>query len=982
MADSNTVDRAMSGLGSTMMRAGAVLKRARQDFGKAHEPKQKVRTTAIACIAAIAVTCLLVYRWGEAGPLDYIELPSRDLRVNLLETNEARDPGIIIITIDEAALAYGDSWADQGNETAATERFAWPWPRHVHNKLIRYCREGGARAIVFDLTFKETGPNTNQVMLQRKVGDKLTRMWTFDKASDDLFALEATARDDVALALVLGGTARDHEVRDDLLPQYTRKIEGSGGQDLLLEVGSRYAPYRSAEVPFAALMDGWPSIAESGRRGDEKAEKLLTGFRTKANTDEFMLSSSRYRSILPLTEPEQRQGIAALGLVTGFNDVDGVQRRFDVAGTFEDQVYLCLPLEVWRIYVLSFAREAQSDAGRRAFSIRFPGLTVTDAGFECEGVTYDLKNKLVDVPVIVEGREARYLGRTMPLDESGRLELRYRNFLPVEENLDWPFLTEGQREGVRARNPDGKLFAIYPQVSAGDILRDWDMINENRYKEAETPRLTTLVADLEKQLAAAPEDERDAINTKLEETKQRLAAVRAQPVRELAFGTPADMFKDKIVLVSSTASVLIDRHRTPLANNTPGTWVLATYLDNLKNDDFMTSLPRWLEWLLALAGAAIAVIAVMYAGRLRYGLMLTMLLGVLVVVAAFAAFRAQLWFPIAVPLAGLFCGFLHGALAKALTEGHQRRQREQFARQYMGKELVDHVINNPGSLKLGGENRPMTMYFSDVAGFTTVTETLGPNNPERLVELLNIYLERMTDLMLGTGGVIDKYIGDAIMCFWGAPMAQEDHAMRACRGALACRVELQRMQPLFADSVRAIAPQLIEPDGSVLYARAGINSGIVTVGNMGSSKRFAYTVMGDAVNLAARLEPQCKGYGTDILIGEKTEAQVRGEFTLRRIDLIVVKGKTQPVQIFELIGDKDVPQFVKDLLAHFEKGIDLFRDRQFEAALQAFKNAAHHETEQDQDAINPSRLYIERCEQYLREPPPAEWNGVVIKKEK
>jgi adenylate cyclase len=240
----------------------------------------------------------------------------------------------------------------------------------------------------------------------------------------------------------------------------------------------------------------------------------------------------------------------------------------------------------------------------------------------------------------------------------------------------------------------------------------------------------------------------------------------------------------------------------------------------------------------------------------------------------------------------------------------------------------------------------------------------------------------MTDLMLSTGGVIDKYIGDAIMCFWGAPMPQEDHAARACRGALLCRSELQRMQPLFADAVRGVAPQLIKPDGSVLYARAGINSGIVTVGNMGSSKRFAYTVMGDAVNLASRLEPQCKEYGTDILIGEKTEALIRGEFTLRRIDLIVVKGKTQPVQVFELIGEKDPPEFVRDLLKHFEQGIELFRDRQFEAALQAFKNAAHHETNQDEDELNPSRLYIERCEAYLRQPPPPEWNGVVVKTSK
>jgi adenylate cyclase len=366
---------------------------------------------------------------------------------------------------------------------------------------------------------------------------------------------------------------------------------------------------------------------------------------------------------------------------------------------------------------------------------------------------------------------------------------------------------------------------------------------------------------------------------------------------------------------------------------------------------------------------------------MRNGLILVVLLAGLAIVASWSGFNAQWWVPTAAPLAGLFIGFSNGALAKALTEGRQRRHREAFARQYMGKELLDFVIRNPGSLKLGGENREMTVYFSDVAGFTTVAETLGPNNPQRLVELLNIYLERMTDVMLETGGVIDKYIGDAIMCFWGAPMDMQDHAVRACRGALACRAELQRMQPLFADAIRDLAPQLIQPGGGVLRARAGINSGLMTVGNMGSSKRFAYTVMGDAVNLGARLEPQCKEYGIDILVGQNTERLIRGEFTLRPIDLIVVKGKTEPVEVFELIGGKEVPQFVSDMLAHYTRGIEQFRAREFEAALAGFRNAAQHEPPREDD-MNPSRLYIQRCEELLKAPPPSNWDTVYRKKSK
>lgn len=970
----------MSGLGSTIVRAGEKLRKARVEFGKAHEPRQRVVTALLACAAACAITALLMADWGDAGAVTYAELPTRDTRVRMLETNQPRDPDILLINIDEAALAYGDSFLEDDDATEARNRFAWPWPRQVYNKIIRWCRAGGARVIVFDMIYSETGPNTNDPFLMRQIDGSLKRVWTLDQAGDDLFALEATAREDVALALALGTTPRPGDVRNELLPAYATTLEGDG---LLEHVAPRYEVFRTAEAPYPAMLDGWPSLVSEGRRGDERADAKLASFRRLINNDKYMNETVRYRSLLPLTEPVGRHGIAGLGTVMGFEDADGALRRYDVVGAHAGKLYRTLPLETWRLYVLSFARDAHADATLRdAFKIRFGNMEVTDAGLVCDGMTHALEGSLRDVPVKAAGSTVRYLGRDIPLDESGRALLRYRNFLAVQNNANWPFLTEQQRTDTLARHPDGRLFAVYPQLSARDVLRDWDALADNDFKVSETRRLTLLVDELEAELAAAAPEDREDIETRLADARTSLAAVRNQNVHKLALGPPQDMVRDKVVIIAATAIGLLDRHETPLGANTPGTWVLATYFDNLKNEDFMTESPRWVEWLLAMLGALAAVWAVLFAGRMRNGLSLTLLLGMLAVVACWFAFQYQHFLPLAAPLAGLFVGFSHGALAKALTEGRQRRQRESFARQYMGKELLEHVIRNPGALKLGGENRQMTVFFSDVAGFTTVTETLGPNNPERLVELLNVYLERMTDLMLETGGVIDKYIGDAIMCFWGAPVDQSDHAVRACRGALACRSELSRMQPLFADSIRAIAPQLIKPDGTVLYARAGINSGLMTVGNMGSSKRFAYTVMGDAVNLGARLEPQCKEYGVDILIGQNTEALIRGEFTTRAIDLMVVKGKTEPVEVFELIGDRQVPQFVTDLLTHYNEGLAHFRAREFERALEKFKISAHHESVQDEDAINPSRLYIERCETLIASPPPAAWNGVYVKKTK
>ncbi|MCC6464109.1 MAG: CHASE2 domain-containing protein, partial [Planctomycetes bacterium] len=976
MEPGNTIDRALKGLDSTLVRARQLLRKAKVDFGHAHEPRQKAMAALAACAVACLLTAALLARWGRAAALDYAEFPLQDLRVRALESNASRDKDILLIVIDEDALAYGDEpFPANEAEGAVSTRYAWPWPRHVYSKILRWCRAGGARVVVFDFIFSETGPNTNAPRLVTDVGGNPETLFTLDRAGDDLFVLEATARDDVALALTLSGTPREPELKDRLLQAYAGGVAGPGADAAGQALHSRYSALPTADTPFAGLLDGWPDLLGYGRQDPETGLADLAALREMADSDATLNASPRFRSLLPLPKADAPRGVGGVGTVASFDDADGEARRADLLSAHDGRLYRSLPLEAWRLYVLSFAREAGDAAAREAFAARFPGLRL-EAGRllvrQPDGTEFAsvLSGGLRDVPVHVQDSHAYYLGREIPVEDDGRYCIRYRGRLPTRELPSYavaPNLFEGQ-------DPDAPAFAVYPQISAMDVLRDWDLRNENSRLAAERTAAASEISRLERDLQTAAPEAREPMQAELEAARKRLkAAGRTHPV---LFGEPAGLVKDKVVFVAGTASGLLDRHATPLSSQTPGTWIIANEFDNLKNSDFLRALPRWVAWLTALLAAAGTVLAVALAGRLRNALVLTLLAALLVGVASWVLFTQQVWLHTSGPLAGLFVGFSCGTLAKALTEGRQKRQRETFARQYMGTELLDHVIRNPRSLKLGGENRDMTIYFSDVAGFTTVTETLGPNNPERLVELLNIYLERMTDLMLGTGGVIDKYIGDAIMCFWGAPRDMQDHAVRACRGALLCRTELARMQPLFADAIRGIAPQLIKPNGEVLHARAGINSGVVTVGNMGSSKRFAYTVMGDAVNLAARLEPQCKEYGTETLIGPRTAALVKGEFTLRRIDLMVVKGKTEPTEVFELVGDTHPPQFIKDLLEPWERGVDLFRDRQFEQALACFRKAAALEQNQEAEALTPSKLYIERCESLIAHPPPPEWNGV------
>jgi adenylate cyclase len=241
-----------------------------------------------------------------------------------------------------------------------------------------------------------------------------------------------------------------------------------------------------------------------------------------------------------------------------------------------------------------------------------------------------------------------------------------------------------------------------------------------------------------------------------------------------------------------------------------------------------------------------------------------------------------------------------------------------------------------------GEKRPMSVYFSDIAGFTTISEHLPP---ERLVSLLNDYLTNMTDIVLQHGGIVDKYIGDAVMAFWGAPLADPDHARKAVKCAIAMRKRCDELRPLW-----------FEEYGQLVQARAGVNSGDAVVGNMGSKHKYNYTVMGDMVNLASRLEGANKPYGTYLMISEFALAEIGDMVDVRELDLLIVKGKEKPVRVFEVLdlkGDTDDA----DLRAveQFSVGLAKYRDRDFAGAIPAFEAALNHKADD-----NPSLLYMVR----------------------
>ncbi len=418
------------------------------------------------------------------------------------------------------------------------------------------------------------------------------------------------------------------------------------------------------------------------------------------------------------------------------------------------------------------------------------------------------------------------------------------------------------------------------------------------------------------------------------------------------------LFKDKIVFIGAKAAALFDLRSTPMDDSLPGVEIHAAFLNNLLAGDFLQRGGHVLRGLLAAFLLLATLSAAVLAPSALTGGLACLILCLLYAAGAVLAFRQNIWLDLLSPLGGQVGVFILASVLNYYGEGREKKAVKGAFSRYLSPQVVAQVLEKPELLSLGGSRRVMTAFFSDLAGFTSISETL---TPEGLVHLLNRYLSLMTGAILDQGGTLDKFEGDAIMAFWGAPLPQEDHALRACLAAL----EQQKLMAAFRKETAA--ENLPE-----LHVRMGVNTGPMIVGNMGSEERFDYTVMGDAVNLASRLEGANKAFGTGIMISETTYAEVRDAVEVRELDLLRVKGKNKPITVYELLSRKGELNPEKAAVVDaFEQGLALYRDLDFPKAEEFFIRALNLDPKD-----GPSGTYLERCRAYRQTPPPPDWDRV------
>lgn len=437
--------------------------------------------------------------------------------------------------------------------------------------------------------------------------------------------------------------------------------------------------------------------------------------------------------------------------------------------------------------------------------------------------------------------------------------------------------------------------------------------------------------------------------------------------RGLEAPLPRGAFRDRIVLVSAQAAGLSDLRATPFSPVTPGIELHANILDNLLAGRFLRS-PGTAAGLLLTLAACLAV--ALPARRLRFlpGVPLALATTGGIGAAAWVAFGQGWALPLVKPVVAMALAYGGLLLARAVLAEREKRWLRTAFGHYLAPAVLRELLRAPEKLRLGGQRRRVTVLFSDVAGFTTLSERLPP---ETVSTLLNGYLDRMTACVSQTGGTLDKFVGDAVMAEWNVPLDQPDHAARACETAL-------RM----LEEVRLHGPTWRAQGGGGLEIRIGINTGEVAVGNMGSHQIFDYTVIGNAVNTAARLEPLNKDYGTRILVSGTTrreaEQQQPGRYVFRALGRVMPKGRAEPLDIHELVGWMEhLDTTTRTVLEDFEGAVALYQAGRFDAALPIF-----HAVSEQRAGDGPAALFATRCEILLAQPPAQDWDGVHVQAEK
>ncbi|MBQ36222.1 MAG: CHASE2 domain-containing protein [Candidatus Latescibacteria bacterium] len=838
------------------------------------------------------------------------------------------------------------------------------WTRDKYTEVVRLLSDYGARLVGFDVFFIE--PSTNLVS-----ENQLRELAQIDAASVE--ALLERSDFDAMFQQAIAEAGNVYLAQTVVVPDSVRPVEPrTADQDLALQTIRERSP---------RLIDGDGSTLARGVDFDPPLRSLR----------------------------EKARNFAYAQTVT---DVDGARRRYPLVYQYEDVVFpsmaLAMACDILEIPITSIEIEP-------GHHVRLPQAQMPDGSVRDLEIPIDASGNMNvnwsgrwqdtfnHYPHATLRQAARRQAQQALLDEMKRLVAEDSQMGDTRK-----LVRSLIRAGYRDRDMLQTVLRLFAQASGVEAAltqnpnltaqsfwksRGVDVPPEHHILLFEQVQRTLsiaaqidndgdiLVAELQ---ASRPDDdpvlvEQSAyfVRASLEDGVLPAAAhplyfypyERYQSRRGRSASVTPDDVAGKVLFYGLTAPGTTDLSVTPVEGNYPMVGIYPNVLNTILQDAFIRRMPPWTDALLIVALGVLLSLVIPGLRVLTGAALIAGLVGLYGAVAFFAFTHAGLWLEIVAPLMTLVIGYLALTIYGYVIKEKEKEFVQGAFGHYLSPAVVNEIMNNPGMVEqLGGEERVMTAFFSDVASFSTISECL---TPVELVTFINEYLQEMCAIVEDYGGTIDKFEGDAILAFYGAPVYYEDHAERGCMACVDQQRRLVEMRDRWNQD-KSLPPALQqlrerwEDQGRIFaHVRMGLTAGPMVVGNMGSLSRTDYTMMGDTVNLAARFESGQKIYGTGIMVNEAIYEAVADKVEARRLDIIQVVGKEDSVTAYEILDRKgDLPQLKMDVLDLYNQGLELYDQFEFARAKALFEQAV------SVDATDgPAALYADRCEDYTENPP-------------
>lgn len=847
------------------------------------------------------------------------------------------DKSILLIDIDDPSIAQVG---------------VWPWSRDIMADGLILMKEMGAEYAVFDIEYTEQSPlGVNANVLEKEIPDLFANEFlNIDQNTSDLFiAIEAGFITMEDAAYYLSDLKVLNEDSRDVLLQKVADIARDNDSYL----GSTARFFENAFFTVSML------LSEEGTLTDEHKEYAFERIAV-SNIKNQDSTIENAEDIRPVIIPVLKNAAGA-GFPNVVVDKDGVMRRVHLVWEFDEYYFPQLAFAP----LLDLLGKPDVDIYKDRIIIKNAEL----GGEEGKDIT---------IPLTVDGRMLINWPRKDYLDSFRHLSY-YELVLnkELEERLIENLKNIGEVGYLSYYQGDTDLLEIYKYaediknsiLSGSDTsaVVDYREVREYFFEEVGlflgSNAEKALLADIDAVILSdevSDEVKEDYIQIKAE-VPGVFAAVRdvyssLSESRERIASALAGSF----CIIGQTGTSTFDIGVTPFDENYMNVGIHASTLNTILSGSFLDDRPWWYSSILALFLSLLVMIIIK---RLKPIYSVTAgFIFTLAVLASGAGFFliTGVYINILTPVLSVFVTVILIFILNFFTLEKEKSFLRNAFSHYLSPDVISELVSNPDKLNLGGEKKRLTAIFTDVQGFSTISEKLDPTD---LVKLLNAYLTEMSNTILNLRGTIDKYEGDAIIAFFGAPVEYDEHSANACLSAVRMRRVEKKLNEYFLREQMSPVP---------LFTRIGINTGDMVVGNMGTPKKMDYTIMGNAVNLAARLEGVNKQYGTGILVSEETYKSGGSDFTARQLDRVRVVGINTPVRLYELIEEKSLTDSaIVEAMDIFHSALNIFEEREWVKAQKNFSKVLKIIPDD-----GPSKKYIQRCKDNMNKPPSKDWDGV------